>query len=71
MSAVNRGPDGNFVYVVDANHRVTLRPVTLAGIEGNIGIIRAGVSAGETVVTDGQIAVTAGSIVRIVSQSVP
>lgn len=52
--AVQRGPQGSFVYVVTPAATVSLRPVTIVIAEGNETGISAGLQPGETVVTDGQ-----------------
>ena len=51
--ALRHGPNGDFVYVVNADHTVTLRSVT-AGISGvNDVAITKGLALGEQVVTEG------------------
>jgi membrane fusion protein, multidrug efflux system len=56
-SAVRRGaPNGvvsTFVYVVNADHTVTVRPVTLGVVDGERVAIAKGLNLGELVVTDG------------------
>jgi len=56
-SAVRRGaPNGvvsTFVYVVNADHTVTVRPVTLGVVDGERVAVAKGLSAGEVVVTEG------------------
>jgi multidrug efflux system membrane fusion protein len=52
-SAVQRGQQGLFVYVVDAARKVHVRPVKSGPAEGERTAILSGVAAGETVVTDG------------------
>ena len=66
VMAVNRGPNGVFVYVVGANNTVSVRPITVALTQGTIAVIKTGVQPGETVVTDGQMILKAGSLVRAV-----
>jgi membrane fusion protein, multidrug efflux system len=53
-AAVQRGPQGDFVYVVKADKTVEPRTVTVALTEGLVSQIASGVSPDETVVTDGQ-----------------
>jgi multidrug efflux system membrane fusion protein len=53
--AVQTGPNGDFVFVVDANRTAQLRPVTVARTVNGEAIIAKGVEAGEQVVTDGQV----------------
>jgi multidrug efflux system membrane fusion protein len=52
--AVQRGPQGQYVYVVKPDKTVTMRPVTLGITEGEIVEVKGGVTAGELIVTDGQ-----------------
>jgi membrane fusion protein, multidrug efflux system len=52
--AVQRGPQGNFVYVVKADKTVEARTVTVALTQSNQSAIGSGLQVGEVVVTDGQ-----------------
>ena len=52
--AVQRGPQGNFVYVVKADKTVEARTVTVALTQSNLSAIDSGLQVGEVVVTDGQ-----------------
>jgi multidrug efflux system membrane fusion protein len=63
--AIQRGPQGTFVYVVKASQAVEVRPVTLGITEGNDASIDAGLSTGEVVVVDGMDKLQAGSHVRL------
>jgi len=63
--AVQSGQSGNYVYVIKADKTAELRPVTVARTRGDESIIRSGVTAGETVVTDGQLRLVPGSRVSI------
>ena len=67
VSAIQRGPQGTFVYLVDNNNTVQVRPVQLALTQGNTVVIASGLQAGERVVTDGQEKLQAGS--RVVPQA--
>jgi multidrug efflux system membrane fusion protein len=67
VTAVNQGPNGPFTYVVGANKTVSMRPVTVAWTEGTTDVVKSGIRAGETVVTDGQMILKAGSPVRIIT----
>ncbi|HSP35432.1 MAG TPA: efflux RND transporter periplasmic adaptor subunit [Thermoanaerobaculia bacterium] len=63
--AVQNGQRGQYVYVVKRDNGVEMRPVTVAQqIEQQVVIDR-GVTAGETVVTDGQLKLTPKSKVEI------
>ena len=60
-SAILRGPDGSFAYVVDGNNTVQMRPVQLALTQGSTVVIASGLQGGDKVVTDGQEKLQAGS----------
>ena len=53
-ATVQRGPSGTFAYVIGADSRVTMQPITVEVIQGETAIISKGLSAGQQVVTDGQ-----------------
>jgi membrane fusion protein, multidrug efflux system len=59
-SAMQRGPDGTFAYIVDANNTVQMKPVQLALTQGNTVVITSGLQKGDRVVTDGQEKLQAG-----------
>lgn len=59
-SAIQRGPDGNFVYVIDGQNAAAMRPVRLELTQGSTVVIASGLQAGERVVTDGQEKLQAG-----------
>ena len=63
--AVQNGQQGPFVFVVGSDMKVTTRPIVPgAPFEKDI-LVRNGLSAGETVVTDGQLRLAPGAAVRI------
>jgi len=62
-SAVQNGQNGPQVYVVKADASVELRPVKVARTLGDSSLLTAGVAAGETVVTDGQLRLVPGATV--------
>ncbi len=51
--AVQSGAPGTYVYVVNANHTVSLRKVTVGPSNGIDTVIESGLTPGETVVVDG------------------
>ena len=53
-SAIQRGPQGPLVFVVNAGETVTARPVEVDISQGELTIIKSGLTPGETVVTEGQ-----------------
>jgi multidrug efflux system membrane fusion protein len=59
-AAIQNGSQGTFVYVVKPDKTVDVRPITVGVTEGNIASISSGLSAGESVVTDGQDRLQAG-----------
>jgi membrane fusion protein, multidrug efflux system len=59
-SALQRGPDGTFVYVVDSNNTAEMRPIQVGLTQGNTVLIASGLKAGDRVVTDGQEKLSAG-----------
>ena len=63
-SAVQQGPQGPFVYVVNAGNAV-VRPVTVGSTEGELATISTGLNAGEMVVTDGTDRLREGSRVEV------
>jgi multidrug efflux system membrane fusion protein len=64
-AAVNQGPNGSFAYVVGADQKVSMRPIKVGQTEGATAVITTGLKPGETVVTDGQMSLTAGSVVKV------
>jgi membrane fusion protein, multidrug efflux system len=64
--AVQSGQQGQFVYVVKADNRVEIRPVTTGSASGGSMLIEKGLAPGETVVTDGQMRLFPGAQVRAV-----
>jgi membrane fusion protein, multidrug efflux system len=60
-SAMQRGPDGTFAYVVDVKNTVQMRPLQVALTQGSTVVVASGLQAGERVVTDGQEKLQAGS----------
>ena len=54
LSAVERGPEGTYVYVVDSQNTVKIQAVTIAETAGGTAGISQGLAPGQVVVTDGQ-----------------
>jgi multidrug efflux system membrane fusion protein len=63
-AAIQRGPQGTFVYMVKPDKTVEARTVALALTQGNIAVITSGVNPGDTVVTDGQDKLQTGSAIE-------
>jgi len=64
-AAIQRGPQGTYVFAVKPDKTAEMRPVTLAFTEGNFSSITQGLTPGETVVVDGQDKLQPGSHVEI------
>ncbi len=52
-AAIQRGAQGTFVYVIQADDTVTMRPIKLGPIEGESAAVDSGVVPGDQVVVDG------------------
>lgn len=63
-TAICLGPAGRFVYVLDANDAVQMRPVVTGAADGNFAVIESGLRAGEIVVIAGQDRLAPGMVVR-------
>lgn len=63
--AVQNGQEGPFVFVVGSDMKVTARPIVPGAPFEKDVLVRDGLVAGETVVTDGQLRLAPGSSVRI------
>lgn len=64
-AAIQRGPQGTYVYTVKPDKTADMRKVTIGFTEGNLTTLASGLQAGETVVTDGQDKLQQGSKVEI------
>ncbi len=53
-AAIQRGPQGTYVYAVKPDNTADMRKVTVAFSEGNVTAVSSGVNPGDVVVTDGQ-----------------
>jgi membrane fusion protein (multidrug efflux system) len=62
--AVQQGPQGNFVWVVDAESKAEPRPVTVGPLIGDRWIIDQGLQAGERIVVDGALKLAPGVTVK-------
>ena len=63
-AAIQRGPQGAFVYVVKPDSTVEARTVAISLTQGTATVIASGVVPGDTVVTDGQDKLQTGSKVE-------
>jgi len=63
--AVQQGPKGHFVWVVDQDSKAQNRPVSVGRWHGDDWFILEGLAAGERVVVDGALALTSGAPVVV------
>lgn len=70
-AAVQTGQRGSQVFVVGPDHTVDLRAVETGRTTNGLTVIRSGVKAGETVVTDGQLRLVPGTRVEAKPLIVP
>jgi len=64
-SAIQAGQQGQYAFVVKADKTVELRPVEVARTSSTDIVLQKGLQPGETVVTDGQLRLVAGSRVSV------
>lgn len=68
-SSIQSGPDGRYVWLVKPDSTATLRPVDVSRVHGDLAVIRQGLSAGERVVTSGQLRVAEGVPLQILGET--
>jgi multidrug efflux system membrane fusion protein len=64
-AAIQRGPQGTYVFSVKPDKTAEMRAVTVSFSEGNYSAISQGINAGDMVVTDGQDKLQSGTHVEI------
>lgn len=64
-TAIQNGPNGQYVFIVKSDHTVDLRDVKIDRSEGNLTVIANGLAPGETVVTVGQLRLAPGTKVTV------
>ena len=67
--AVQRGPDGTFVYVVGADDKATMRPITVQKQDESQTVVASGLKPSEKVVTTGFARLTDGATVTVGSDN--
>jgi len=64
-TAIQRGPEGNYAYVLQADDTVAMKPVATAGDAGDDQtLVASGLAVGDRVVTEGQFRLKPGSKVQ-------
>jgi membrane fusion protein, multidrug efflux system len=71
LDAVQQGPQGQFVFVVGPDHKVSMQPVSVRETLNGVALIDKGVSAAETVVVRGQYRLTPGTVVSLTNPNDP
>jgi multidrug efflux system membrane fusion protein len=66
-SVVQQGPKGAYAYVINADHTVETRPITVAQISEGQALIDSGLKANEQVVVDGQYKLQPGTHVSFLT----
>lgn len=64
VEAVQQGPSGSFLFVAKDDGTVEVRKIGVTSVQKQQAIIAEGLSAGESVVTEGQLRLTAGARIR-------
>lgn len=70
-AAIQRGPQGTYVFTVKPDKTAEMRPVTVSFSEGNYSALSQGVKPGDMVVTDGQDKLQQGTKVEIAGAGRP
>ncbi len=66
--AVQRGPKGDYLFVVKPDDTVEIRAVVVSQVEQGMAVIAKGLTAGETIVVDGQYRLDRGTKVTVAAQ---
>jgi membrane fusion protein, multidrug efflux system len=70
-AAIQRGAPGTYVYVVNADNTVSVRPIKTGPTDGPIAAVNSGLSVGERVVVDGTDRLRDGAHVTIPGATAP
>src|SRR5215469_14800927 len=71
LDAIQQGPQGQYAFIVGADHKVAMRPVSVRETLNGEALIDKGLSAGETVVVKGQYRLTPGTVVSVADPNNP
>ncbi|MBV8051224.1 MAG: efflux RND transporter periplasmic adaptor subunit [Acidobacteriaceae bacterium] len=70
-AAIQRGPQGTYVFIAKADHTADIKPVTISFIQANLANIASGVAPGDVVITDGQDKLQEGSPIQLRTPATP
>lgn len=68
---VQTGPNGKYVWVMASDSSVSMRPVNVLRSWGDKSVIGSGLTAGETVITEGQMRLAPGAKVHVLKPQTP
>lgn len=68
IQAVQTGQNGEYIFILRKGNVAQMAPVTEAFSYNDLAVITSGLSAGETVITDGQLNVVDGKTVQVVQK---
>jgi membrane fusion protein, multidrug efflux system len=71
VPAVQRGEPGTFVYLINANNTVSVRPIKVGPTDGNYEAVLSGLNPGDRVVTDGTDRLRDGAAVTLPAAQKP
>src|ERR1700722_1849385 len=71
LAAIHQGPQGQYVFVVGQDHKVTMQPVSVRESLAGEALIDKGVNAGESVVVRGQYRLSPGTLVALADPNDP
>jgi multidrug efflux system membrane fusion protein len=71
LDTVQQGPQGQYVFVVGADQKVSMRPVSVRETLNGVALIDKGLSAGESVVVRGQYRLTPGTVISLADPNNP
>ena len=69
--ALQAGQNGQFVYLIGQDNKVSVRQVQIAGTDGDLSAIASGLKPGDQIVTEGQQRVTDGMQVNVAPAKAP
>jgi membrane fusion protein, multidrug efflux system len=71
LDAIQQGPQGQYVFVVGADHKVAMQPISVGETLNGEALIDKGLSSGETVVVRGQYRLTPDTVVSLANPNNP
>jgi membrane fusion protein, multidrug efflux system len=70
-AAIQRGAPGTYVYLINANNTVSVRPITVGPTDGPMAHVKSGLSVGDRVVVDGTDRLRDGARVTVPTATTP